>query len=105
MKQKKQKKTLPPGYDLKVDVWSAGVVLGSLLFQAKEEDISDDNNHEVTWQVFVTRTKQILAMDPRAGPEYDLLLEMLEPSPEKRISLDDALKHPYIQNFSPQETR
>jgi len=99
---KKQKKVLPPGYDLKIDVWSAGVVFGSLLFQVKEEDVSDDNNHEASWQVFVARANQIRAMNPKAGSEYDLLLKMLEPSPEKRISLDDAIKHPYfsLQNSS-----
>jgi len=98
---KKRKAALPPGYDLKVDVWSCGVVLGSLLYQAKEEDVTDDDNHEASWQTFVARTKQILATNPRAGPEYDLLLQMLEPSPTKRISLDDAINHPYIQRYIP----
>jgi len=86
-----------------VDVWSAGVVLASLLYQAKEEDVTDDDNHEAAWQTFVARTKQVLQNDPKAGPEYDLLLKMLEPDPEKRISLDDAINHTYIQNYVPQQ--
>jgi len=97
-KAKKEKKPLPPGYDLKVDVWSTGVVLGSLLFQAKEEDVTDDDNHEASWETFVARAQTIIATEgDRAGPEYDLLLKMLEPVPEKRLTLDQAMAHPYFQ--------
>jgi len=68
------------------------------MFQAKEEDVTDDDNHEASWQTFVQRAKDFLNSNEQAGPEYDLLLKMLEPVPEKRITVDEALAHPYFQN-------
>ncbi|GFE54399.1 calcium dependent kinase CDPK7 [Babesia ovis] len=85
------------GYNQKVDVWSIGVIMylllrGKLPFSVKKpisEDIYDhyrvrfDGKH---WDSVSTCAK-------------DLIVRMLQPDPNKRITVSEAMDHFWVHNF------
>lgn len=78
----------PQYYDSKIDVYSAGVVFGSLLFNVPENEVS-----EVYVRVFRQQAKALLPSDPLA---VDLLLSMLQIAPNHRPSAHMLLHHSYF---------
>lgn len=87
-------------YDSSIDIWSLGVVIYVLLsaFYPFEAETSDE-----------TKEKILAAKYDFNLPEWDYISEqgkdfvkqMLQLDPEKRISIDDALKHPWMTGNAP----
>jgi len=112
-------------YDEKIDVWSVGCILAELLGRTplwpgedyiKQMDLifssigtpsSDDVefiSNEKAYQ-YIKRLKKKPKIPwsqkfPQASPAaLDLLERMLQFSPNNRITVDDALKHPYLDDL------
>lgn len=93
---KRARTALPfKGYGLAADVYSAGMVLGQLLFEHQEDDVADLNNPQAKGPAFRELCKA--ALKTRDGyAAHDLCLRMLEEDPSRRISVSDALAHRYF---------
>ena len=77
----------PCYYDAKIDIYSAGVVFGALLFSVPESDVS-----EIYVRVMRQKASTLLA-DPYAA---DLLLHMIEIDPSRRPDANTLLTHIYF---------
>ena len=87
-------------YDAKADVWSLGVLYYNLKtggeYPHQQEDLLPN---PVSYLFCVGGAKA----PPELGkineaPLKDLLTGMLEPNPEKRLSIDDVVQHPYFSH-------
>jgi tRNA A-37 threonylcarbamoyl transferase component Bud32 len=79
-------------YSKEVDIYSAGVVLGSLLNSVRENEMSIDV--VVAWRHKLKRIKNKL------HPEQDLLRKMLRVDPAKRPSAEVCLQHIYFSDLN-----
>ncbi|KAL4497962.1 hypothetical protein ABPG72_014819 [Tetrahymena utriculariae] len=84
------------GYNEKVDIWSLGIVFYLLITG------STPYNSETTTEIFEEIKKYQLTFDDPLWEKFsneckDLLSKMLNPQPNKRISAQQALKHPWFE--------
>ena len=112
-------------YNEALDVWSIGCIFGELMMRAtlfqgnhnmkqldkiievlgypSEEDLTFISNELMLNYLKRIPKKQPIRWEdkiPHANPlALDLLSKMLTFSPERRISVDEAIKHPYFKNF------
>lgn len=78
----------PRYYDSKIDIYSAGVVFGSLLFNIIENDVS-----EIHVRAFRQKANELLPNEPLAA---NLLLSMIDINPERRPSAHTLLQHQFF---------
>ncbi|EDK31725.2 calcium-dependent kinase (macronuclear) [Tetrahymena thermophila SB210] len=84
------------GYDEKVDIWSLGIVFYLLITG------TTPYNAETTTEIFEEIKKYKLSFEDPLWEKFsteckDLLSKMLNPQPNKRISAQQALKHPWFE--------
>ena len=84
-------------YGQEVDAYSAGVLLGQLLFRMHEDEVADEQRAECKGPQMVQRVLDWAEQrGGRIGAEQHLLLRLLTEEPQHRISVSDALLHPYF---------
>jgi serine/threonine protein kinase len=103
-KAKRRHRPLPmKGYDWKVDVFSAGVVLGQLLFCVTEDKVDDDNELDSSFG-FLVRVEDIIARGEGTAV-HDLCRHMLARKPEDRYTIEQCLSHPYFNGLARRQPR
>ena len=84
-------------YGQQVDVYSAGVVLGQLVYRIYEDEVADESRPETKGPAMVARVLRYAEENGgRIGAEHHLLLRMLTDEPAVRITVQEALQHPYF---------
>ena len=88
-------------YGQQVDVYSAGVVLGQLIYRIYEDEVADESRSETKGPAMVERVLRFAEENGgRIGAEHHLLLRMLTDDPAVRITVQEALQHPYFAQRS-----
>ena len=88
-------------YGQQVDVYSAGVVLGQLVYRIYEDEVADESRCETKGAAMVERVLKFAEENGgRIGAEHHLMLRMLTDDPAVRITVQDALQHPYFTQSS-----
>ncbi|OGN71729.1 MAG: hypothetical protein A3G30_04050 [Chlamydiae bacterium RIFCSPLOWO2_12_FULL_49_12] len=87
-------------YDAKADVWSLGVLYYNLKTGGKYPHLQEDLLPDPISYLYCVG---LATTPPKLGkineaPLKDLLTGMLEPNPEKRLSIDDVVQHPYFSH-------
>lgn len=77
-------------YGPQVDVWCVGLTFGNILFRGLLEKKT---------RLFYREITCILSQVQHWGPEHELLLAMLQIVPSKRITVQDALAHPWFDDL------
>ncbi len=116
-------------YSKAADLWSIGCILGELLYgkaifpgtstlnqlnkileitgKPNKEDISalqSDLANTMLETIPTIKTKSLKNIFKNASNQaLDLLSKLLEFNPQKRITIDDALAHPYLESFHVKE--
>ncbi|EFJ29588.1 hypothetical protein SELMODRAFT_91482 [Selaginella moellendorffii] len=78
------------GYDEKVDVFALGLILYFMLEMKRPFDGFDPHG-----ECFFEERRLVFEQSPKAA--QDLIMKMTEKDPWRRITLEAALKHPWLQ--------
>ncbi|KAK1921260.1 kinase-like domain-containing protein [Papiliotrema laurentii] len=95
-----------PGYENVVDCWSVGIIVYSMLTKALPFD--EDANLPVDKRIKARFTQQFdvnLLHELRVSDlAIDFIAKLLEKRPSKRMTMADALEHPWLAGPSSQES-
>jgi len=85
-----------PSYDKKVDCWSIGIILYILLsgvhpFQMDDDEVMMQTIESGTWDWIGT------TWDHVSDEAKDLIRHLIEPDPNVRYTIDEALDHPWTK--------
>jgi len=87
-------------YDDTVDIWSLGVIIYIILSGFRPFEAED--RYELYQQVIKADYEFFSPEWDSISPEAkDLISKMLQVQPEKRITIDEALQHPWIRGNAP----
>ena len=81
-----------------VDVWSAGVALYIML--TGNIPFNKDKNHDLKYSILNCEFKKIKDVSDQVN---DLISKILEKNPNKRITVDQILEHPWLNNTNNDE--
>ena len=84
----------PPPYDWRADTFSIGIYLGQILFEKTDEADMIEWEGESVADDFRNWVEEMPRED--VSPGHDLMMRMIAADPDKRIALQDCLKHPFL---------
>ena len=93
---------LKKNYNEKCDVWSCGVIM-YILLSARPPFGGDDDNMIMERVAIGKYDLESPPFDSLSKNALDLIRKLLTMEPEKRISAEEALKHPWFKEFKSQE--
>lgn len=99
--EKKLRKELSSmSYGLEVDVYSIGILFGAVLLEEEEEEVlnyCDDNEDDYgNYLRQSIHSRMILENGDHYTIAHSLLSQLIKKDPKKRITLQQALEHPYF---------
>jgi serine/threonine protein kinase len=88
-------------YDASVDIWSLGCILYALLTATRPFDTDDEVElYEMVTTGAVDYDREEFGDVSESAK--DLIRKMLTVDPQKRITIDQALQHPWVRGHAPQ---
>jgi hypothetical protein len=86
-------------YGMEIDLWSAGVVLGQLIYECRENDVTESRKVDAKAEAFVRRAKAAESEGNITAGER-LMLRLLDADPKTRIKVQEALQHVFFKPAS-----
>jgi tRNA A-37 threonylcarbamoyl transferase component Bud32 len=84
------------GYDHRVDLYAAGIVFGHLLFGQTEEMVVGNMRLGSEYISMAIEQHNTNGTNPTTLQACDLLQALLNPAPDARITIEEALLHPWF---------
>ncbi|EKM80931.1 hypothetical protein AGABI1DRAFT_37595 [Agaricus bisporus var. burnettii JB137-S8] len=89
------------GYTNRVDSWSVGVMLFSMLTNSSPF-LEDDDQRDIRLRISQRKVDwTLLAQTGVSSRAYNFIESLLQENEGKRMSLTDSLKHPWLRSYTP----
>jgi serine/threonine protein kinase len=87
---------------IKAEIFSLGVILYNLIFKARPFNVADSKDPHYKELVKGSRFRQMEKREPFASV-ISLMKGMLDPNPETRMSFDEVLNHPWLNDLGTED--